>query len=208
MPHDYLIDFTRKSGKCRRPFQRALDKIFQCVCSNPAIRAHDPEGLGARCAPDVREVIWCICPMCVLLSQRLGMPRMQTPQASSPPLISASCRHCLTSPAAGTLRFGQPSVGRAQGQGGKCSAVPGPPRGHPWLLTGPRGVYLPHIGPLSFTVILTMTAASACPYICLILARPLLLPGTTYHVNHLHPSPLSGSAFGEPNLRQPSNDTH
>lgn len=36
----------------------------------------------------------------------------------------------------------------------------------------------------------------------------LPLPGITSQINHLHPSPRSGSAFGEPSPRPPPNRTH
>lgn len=52
------------------------------------------------------------------------------------------------------------------------------------------------VAPLSFAVTLTMTLFP------IPVSLRLLLPGITFQINQLHPSPVSGSAFGEPSPKQ------
>lgn len=138
-----------------------------------------------------------------------GGARMQTPRGL-PPTSDFSLVQTVTRLACSwDAAPGEPSAGRAQGQVGKCSAAPGPPGGHSWPLTGPRGAHLPPHRP---TVLYSDLDNDTCFRLSLYLSQSgqsrLLLPGTTYQIDHLHPAPCSGSAFEEPSPRPPANETH
>lgn len=161
----------------------------------------EPEILGAKFVPGFRQVIWCISH--ILRHSPTGSKGVPCwglqPISDFSLMQTRSHLKCSWEVLGSECSFGQPSANRAQGLVGKCPAASVLQVSTLGCLQGPRGLDPPPIAPSPavVTLIMTLVLASPCPYFTL--PSPcLLLPGITFQINHQHPNPVSGSAFGEP----------